>query len=150
MGNYRARRPGFLEAWKIDAAHLMFEGKTDREITDIMWKKEVSIADEHKRKNAYKNARSRLQRLRKDPKFQEYYQTIVTEWRVHATGPALMKLRQQIESTDGWLANKASNDVLNRTGMDPFADNAADNTVTFKFEGMPELGEPPTDEGDAD
>lgn len=108
----------------------------------------IATLDEKKRRGVYRAWRDKLQRLRKDPKFQEYYQSIVTEWRVHSYGPALTVLTNQVKSDEPWLANKAANDVLNRIGNDPFATGSDASSVTIRFEGMPKLGTPPTEEED--
>lgn len=147
MGNYKARRTGFMESWKINCAHWMFEGRTDKEITEMLDGERIGkIEDAKKKRMAYKVWREKLQRLRKDPKFQEYYQSIVTEWRVHSYGPALTVLSNQVRSNEPWLANKAANDVLNRIGNDPFSSGNDASSVTIRFEGMPELGAPSTEE----
>ena len=132
MGNYRSRRPGFLEGWKIGAADMMWRGMTDDEITKALWPERTE--------QQQKNAKARLRNLRKDEKFQEYYRSLVTEWSVHHVGKAYNKLVEQIDSDQPWLANKAANDVITQskamlTGMD-------DGTVVVKVEGMPELGTP--------
>lgn len=150
MGNYRARRPGFITAWKMEAANLMFQGLPDKEITKRMASAEYRACgdDDALKKKLYHKWRNKLNNLRKDPTFQEYYQSLVTEWRVHAFGPSLKKLREQVDSPEPWLANKAANDVLNRIGRDPFSDGKDDSAVVIKFEGMPELGSPETEEPD--
>lgn len=132
MGNYRSRRPGFLQGWQINAADMMFRGFTDEEIIMELWPEKTD--------KQIKNAKQRLRNLRRDEKFQEYYGTLVQEWSLHHVGKALIKLTEQIDSNMPWLANKAANDVLTHSkqmisGMD-------DNTVVVKVEGMPELGSP--------
>ena len=133
MGNYKARRPGFLMGWQINAAEMMFRGLTDVEIVRELW----PDADTDCKINA---KRRRLRNLRADEKFQEYYRSLVTDWSVHHVGRALRKLSEQIDSNQPWLANKAANDVLLQSkaltaGID-------DGTVVVKVEGMPELGTP--------
>ena len=133
MGNYRARRPGFLQGWQINAADMMFRGYTDEEMVRELWPQKTDV-------NQIRAAKQRLRNLRRDEKFQEYYRTLVQEWSVHHVGRALSRLSEQIDSNQPWLANKAANDVLTHskqmiTGMD-------DGTVVVKVEGMPELGTP--------
>lgn len=146
MGNYKARRPGFIEAWKILAAEYMFQGKPDKEIAELLWPVLTTMPKEEaaKKMQSYKR---RLRELRKDSAFQEYYKSMITEWRVHTMGPALAKLKEQINSPEPWLANKAANDVLTRVGADPFTNGEESSAVTIRFEGMPELGSP-DDEAD--
>lgn len=132
MGNYRARRENFLQGWQINVAEMMFRGMSDDEIVKEVWPEKTEP-------NQIRNAKNRLRTLRKNEKFQEYYRSIITEWSVHNVGKALSKLASQMDDKNGWLANKACNDILNQsknfTGSD-------DNTVLVKVEGMPELGVP--------
>lgn len=135
MGNYRSRRPGFLQGWQITVADLMFRGYTDEQIIKEVWPEKTED------KQIYA-AKARLRNLRKDEKFQEYYRSIITEWSVHNVGKALTKLAAQIDDSNGWLANKAANDVL--TQSKSFTGND-ENTVLVKVEGMPEIGTPDED-----
>lgn len=133
MANYRARRPGFLQGWQINAADMMFRGYTDKEMIRELWPDKVT-------EKQISNARRRLRVLRADEKFQEYYRSLVNEWSIHHVGKAYNKLAEQIDCDQPWLANKAANDVIQHskqmlTGMD-------DGTVVVKVEGMPELGTP--------
>lgn len=133
MGNYRSRRPGFLQGWQINVAELMFRGYEDEQIIrEVFPNKETP--------NQIRAAKQRLRNLRKDENFQEFYRSLIAEWSLHHVGKALKKLSEQIDSNQPWLANKAANDVLLQskaltTGVD-------DGTVIVKVEGMPELGTP--------
>jgi hypothetical protein len=133
MGNYRARRPGFLLGWQINVADMMFRGLTDEEIVRNVWPQKTE-------KNQIAAAKQRLRNLRKDEKFQEYYRSLVTEWSIHHVGRAFNKLSEQIDSNQPWLANKAANDVL--TYSKQMISGVDDGTVVVKVEGMPELGVP--------
>ena len=133
MGNYRSRRPGFLQGWQINVADLMFRGYTDEEIVKEQFPEAVTEGQIAARKK-------RIRNLRRDEKFQEYYRSLVQEWSMHHVGRAYDRLAAQIDSNQPWLANKAANDVIQHskqmlTGMD-------DGTVVVKVEGMPELGTP--------
>lgn len=134
MGNYRARRPGFLKGWQIQAAEYMFEGMQDKEIAGLLFKTDVNDPV------ALKRARQKLSSLRKNEKFQEYYKSIITEWSVHNVGKALSKLSEQIDSDKPWIANKAANDVLLHSK--DLVKNAEDNTVVLRMECGVELGTP--------
>ena len=138
MGNYRSRRPGFLQGWQINAAEMMFRGFTDEEIAREIWKIEADGTDEARKK--LRNGKDRLRKLRNDEKFQEYYRSLVTEWSVHHAGKALLTISDQLSSNQPWLANKAANDVL--TYSKALINGVDDNTVLIKFEGMPEIGTP--------
>lgn len=132
MGNYRSRRPGFLQGWQVNAADMMFRGFTDEQIVRELWPekndKQVQIA------------KQRLRNLRRNEKFQEYYGTLVQEWSIHHVGKALNKLTEQIDSNMPWLANKAANDVIQHSKT--MIDGMNDNQVVVKVEGMPEIGTP--------
>jgi len=133
MGNYAVRRKGLLTAWQMEAAHMMFRGLTDEEIA-----REIFRTGDDKRKIS--NGKSRISHLRKSEAFIEYYRSIVTEWSVHNVGRALMKISQQIDDPNPWMANKAANDILTQSKRLMLKDD--ENTVTVKIEGMPEIGEP--------
>jgi hypothetical protein len=133
MANFKSHRPGFLLGWQINAADMMFRGYTDERMVEELWPDKTTPGQK-------RNCKTRLQKLRKDEKFQEYYRSLVTEWSIHHVGRAYNKLAEQIECDQPWLANKAANDVIQHskqmlTGMD-------DGTVVVKVEGMPELGTP--------
>ena len=137
MGNYKARRPGFLQGWQIQVADYLFRGANDEEIAKAVLK----VPDDDPK--AMRNAKYRLSKLRKDEKFIEYYRTLITEWSVHNVGKALNKLADQIDSDKPWIANKAANDVLLHSKQ--LVNNADDNSVVVKMEGTIELGSPDAD-----
>lgn len=134
MGNYRSRRPGFLQGWQMNVADYMFRGFTDEEIVKELW------PDKLETDNKLRAAKERLRNLRKNEKFQEYYRSIITEWSVHNVGKALNKLSEQIDSNQPWLANKAANDVILQSKA--LISGTDDNTVRVQIEGMPEIGSP--------
>ena len=133
MGNYKSRRPGFLQAWQINAADMMFRGLTDEEIVRELF----NTGDDEKK---IYNGKARIRNLRKNEGFQEYYRSIITEWSLHNVGKALNRLSTQIDSPTEWLANKAANDVIQQSKA--FINGSDENTVVLKVEGMPELGTP--------
>lgn len=133
MGNYRARRPGFLQGWQIDAGDLMFQGFTDEQIVREIWPQKTEP-------NQIRAAKQRLRNLRANEKFQEFYRTLISEWSIHHVGKAYNKLVEQIDSNQPWLANKAANDVIQHSRQ--MVSGADDGTVVVKVEGMPELGVP--------
>ncbi len=139
MGNYSARRNKYLVGWEIDAAQLVFRGKSNDEIAI-----EVLGANPADRKDM-KNKRARVMNLLHSQKFEEYYKTMIKEWTVHNVGRALIKLTEQIDNEQPWLANKAANDILQRA---PKSMLTSDDETTLKIvvEGAPALGTP-DDEG---
>lgn len=124
-----------MQGWQITVAELMFRGFTEEQIIAEIWPEKTEEKQIHA-------AKARLRNLRKDEKFQEYYRSIITEWSVHNVGKALTKLAAQIDDPNGWLANKAANDVLTQSKAFTGSD---ESTVLVKVEGMPELGVPEED-----
>ena len=133
MGNYKCRREGYLAAWEMVYAQYLFRGMDEEWIVDDLF----HPGPDKKKRGYYKQ---KLTRIRKNPKFQEYYKSLVTEWSVHNLGKALTKLSEQIDSDQAWLANKAANDVLQRAQKMVMGED--ENTVHVKIEGMPEIGVP--------
>lgn len=83
---------------------------------------------------------NRLHKLMRDPKFQECFRAIVAERTMAAYGHAVGKIIQQIDEDNGWLANKAANDVLTRFG--PTIMGEDDKQVVIRVENGPVLGIP--------
>jgi len=138
MGNYTVRQSGLLTSWQMTAAQMMFQGKSDEEISRFIF----NTGDDDLK---IKRGKNKLQRLRKTENFQEYYKSLITEWSVHNVGRALTKLSQQIDRDDQpWLANKAANDVLNQYKQ--MVAKVDDNTVVIRMEGAPALGTPDDEE----
>ena len=137
MGNYKSRRPGYLQGWQIDVAQYIFSGLTDEQIAKKVW--HVEDGDE----KGMRNAKDRLRNLRKTEKFMEYYKSLITEWTVHHTGRALNRIAAQVDDPNPWMANKAANDVLVQAKT--LISGVDDNTVLVKVEGMPVMGSPSED-----
>jgi len=135
MGNYKCRKENYLKGWQIDVAQYMFQGLKDEDII-----KKVFYPREEMDKRMLANGRNRLRNLRNNPKFMEYYKSIITEWSVHYVGKALNKLGEQIDCGLPWLENKAANDVIAQAKKAVLGED--DNTVHVHIEGMPELGSP--------
>ena len=141
MGYYKCRRPGYLTAQQISVCEHIFQGKKEPWILEH----DYGVIDPESRE--YKNARSRLYRLKNNPKFIEYFNSIVTEFRVHGYGKAMHKLTDMIDNDNPWVALQAANTVLAHTERAVI--NETENTVTVKIEGLPTLGVPPSEEMDA-
>ena len=122
-----------LRGWQINVAEMMFRGMSDEQIAIAQFK----VDKEDKR--AMANAKQKISRLKKKEEFQEYYRALIQEWTVSHVGAALTKLGEQLNETNGWLVNKACNDILNQSKTFMGTD---ENTVVVKVEGMPELGTP--------
>lgn len=142
MGNYKCRQPGYLSALQICICEDTFQGKTDEWILENRY--HVDWDD----KKAVKNARAKLRTLRKNPKFQEYYNSIVTEFRVHGYGKAMHKLVELVDDNNPWLALQAAVNVISKT--EKLVTGDEENAVTVKIEGLPELGAPDVSDVSAD
>ena len=131
--NYKTGRPGLLQAWQITAAELMFQGYSNEQIIATIWPN----ADTKCKKEG---KRRMLRKLPENEAWMEYYRSMINHWSIQSVGPALQKLRSQLDSGKEWLANKAANDIINQSKV--VMTGADDNTVVIKMEGMPELGSP--------
>jgi len=133
MGNYSTRNKELLTGWQMNVAHMMFRGVADKDIVIEQFK--VDPEDE----KGIRNGKDKLRRLRRSQKFQDYYQSLITEWRVRNIGKALTRLEEQLDEKNGWLRNKACNDILNQSKQ--FTGND-ENTVVVKVESGIALGTP--------
>ena len=141
MGNYKCRRPGYLTAQQISVCEHIFQGKKEPWIL----KYDYGVTDPETRE--WKNARSRFYRLKNNPKFREYYDSMVTEFRVHGYGKALHRIDELVDDENPWVALQASTTLLSHTERAVITNE--ENTVTVKIEGLPTLGVPPSEEMDA-
>lgn len=76
----------------------------------------------------------------RNPKVIAAYKEILKEFMADYMGPAIKKIGEQINDSNGWLANKAANDVLTRYLPEVLGEE--EKKVVIQFEGMPELGTP--------
>ena len=74
------------------------------------------------------------------PGFAECYRAMIKEMAWPVYGEAIDIIRKQLNHSNGWLANKAANDLLNRFA--PVVMGEDSKAITVKIEGMPELGTP--------
>jgi hypothetical protein len=88
----------------------------------------------------YHSAECKLSRWRKHPKYEECWKDEIRKQCFPLMSKAMRKLNQQVESEEGWLSNKASNDIINIAKQRIFGNE--DNTVNVQVTGMPDLGSP--------
>lgn len=127
---------------QLQAVQLMTEGKTLDEIALVCFDcrtEDGATTDEAK----LRKAKAKLAAWRRSEKVQAAYKALLLEGMMPAIAQAANKLVQQISDPQGWLANKAANDVLTR--FMPALFDEESNTITVKVEGMPELGVPDND-----
>lgn len=126
-----------LTRQEMKICKLAFEGVPDGEIADEIFGKSMD------RKECY-NKREKVKRILLRPHVQEKFREMMREQALLDVGHGLKKLREQTENESGWLANKATNDLLNR--MWPMVMGEEDKAVVVKIEGMPQLGTPDQEE----
>lgn len=87
------------------------------------------------------NADSKMSRWRKREDVQAVWDEEVRLVLRKCLPRAVNKISEQIDSKEGWLANKAANDAINLAKSTSIF-QTEDNSVTVRIEGMPELGSP--------
>ena len=93
------------------------------------------------------NADAAMCRWRKMGPYEETWKDEVKQTLFGTTGKAIRKIRNQIDDDNGWLANKASNDIITAAKqLGVFG--AEENAMEVRIVGMPDIGSPTDDEQD--
>ena len=121
------------------ACEYAFEGKSAREIARLMFPCLKEGTQEYDDSKVEYYAR-KIRKWMKDDSFKECYQALLKELAYNTVGFSLRNLQKQLTDSNGWLANKAANDLLNK--LYPVVMGENQNELVVKVEGMPELGEP--------
>ena len=100
-----------------------------------------SVTDPVK-KNA---AESAMHRWRTRPDAKAIWDDEVREIVKQCIPRAMSRISKQIDSKEGWLANKAANDVVNLAKTTSIF-QTDEKAITVKIEGLPDIGSPETDE----
>ena len=87
-----------------------------------------------------KQAEEKLRKMRRHPEWDDYYRKFINDRIASIYGKAIGVCERQLDDSNGWLANKAANDIIG-LGKTAVMGNA-DNELTVKIEGMPEIGAP--------
>ncbi len=95
---------------------------------------------------AREKARKALKKLMDRPEFEECFRAIVRQETQGLYAQSLQKVAKQMRDDDGWLGNKAANDIMNRWHDSVMGVNS--NEVVVRVEGMPTLGTPQDAEAD--
>lgn len=104
---------------------------------------DVATAD----KKTIHNADCAMSRWRKMAPYEETWKDEVRQTLFGTTGKAIRKIRNQIDDDNGWLANKASNDIITAAKqLGVFG--AEENAMEVRIVGMPDIGSPTDDEQD--
>lgn len=113
------------------------DGKSDAEIANEVFGKSMTTQE-------YDKKRRKVKATMRKPGFAEAFHELIREQANEDVVKCLKRLRDQRDNEEGWLANKATNDLLNR--MWSVVMGNTDNAVTIKIEGMPQLGTPDSEE----
>ena len=88
----------------------------------------------------YNRIEQQLHRWRKMPLYREVWEDEVRQIVQLSLGRAVSVIRNQMNSDNEWIANKAANDVLALANRVIWAEE--DKALTVRIEGMPEIGSP--------
>ena len=79
-------------------------------------------------------------RWRKLPEFESIWKDEVRSILYGCTAEAVQVIKSQLKSDQGWLQNKAANDLLNYGKAQIYGEE--EKAVHVKIEGMPDIGSP--------
>jgi len=88
----------------------------------------------------FMKAKATVRKNFRNPKVMAAYKEILKEFMADYMGPAIRKVGEQINDPNGWLANKAANDVMSRFYAEVLGEE--DKKIVVQVEGMPTLGTP--------
>lgn len=104
--------------------------------------KEVfGITDIHD--NAVHAADCKMSRWRKHPLYHQVWDEEIKKQDYIMMSRARAKLRNQLESSNEWLVNKAANDIIAQGNRHIYGED--EKALHVKIEGMPEIGSPDDD-----
>lgn len=82
----------------------------------------------------------KMSRWRSLPEFEGIWKDEVRKVLYACTGEAVKVIKDQLRSDQGWLQNKAANDLLNYGKSQIYGDE--EKTVHVQIEGLPDIGSP--------
>jgi len=136
-----------LRTVEIQLLNLLMDGFTTEEaamlIYDCRDDKDPCKTDEDKKRKAI----FKCQHMLRNESLIEEYNRRVKQMMLGPVTRANRVLTKQLDDENGWLANKAANDILVKYGPKNVEE---ENTITVKVEGLPELGTPDSAETDVD
>ena len=132
-----------LTARETAMCRMMVLGTPEPKVLHLTYGIDTSDTSATGRK-ALNKARRDMQITMEKPGFAECYRAMIKEMAWPVYGEAIDVIRKQLNNSNGWLANKAANDLLDRFA--PVVMGTEDQAITIKIEGMPELGVPAQDD----
>jgi hypothetical protein len=112
------------------------QGCTRKEILEKVFGIDLETAEE----NVIHAADSKMSRWRKHPDFEATWKDEVKQILYGCTAEAVQVIKGQLRSDQGWLQNKAANDLLNYGKAQIYGDE--ERTVHVQIEGLPDIGSP--------
>ena len=118
---------------------LSAQGKSRPEILREVFGLDIETSPD----NAIANADNKMSRWRKHPDFEKVWKDEVRTILYGCTAEAVQVIKSQLKSDQGWLQNKAANDLLNYGKGQIYGDE--ERTVHVQIDGLPEIGSPDDD-----
>jgi hypothetical protein len=115
------------------------QGKTRPEILREVFGLDIETSPD----NAIANADNKMSRWRKHPDFEKVWKDEVRSILYGCTAEAVQVIKSQLKSDQGWLQNKAANDLLNYGKNQIYGDE--ERTVHVQIDGLPDIGSPDDD-----
>ena len=112
------------------------QGKSRPEILKAVFGLDIETASE----NEIHAADNKMSRWRKHPDFEATWKDEVKQILYGCTAEAVQVIKGQLRSDQGWLQNKAANDLLNYGKGQIYGDE--ERTVHVQIEGLPDIGSP--------
>ena len=112
------------------------QGKSRAEIMQAVFGLDVETAS----KNELHAADNKMSRWRRHPDFEATWKDEVRSILYGCTAEAVQVIKSQLRSDQGWLQNKAANDLLNYGKSQIYGDE--EKTVHVQIEGLPDIGSP--------
>ena len=135
-----ARPTGPMTAKIESFIRMEARGESADDILREIFKLDPETCDPAEKNKAYQQ----MWRWRHRPDAQAVWDDEVRNVVKHCIPRAMNRLKSQVDNQNDWVANKASNDVINlakTTGI--FQDN--EKAINVKIEGLPDIGSPDDD-----
>ena len=112
------------------------QGRSRPEILKEVFGIDMETAPE----NVIHAADAKMCRWRKHPDFESTWKDEVKQILYGCTAEAVQVIKGQLRSDQGWLQNKAANDLLNYGKSQIYGDE--ERTVHVQIDGLPDIGSP--------
>ena len=130
----KAKQP--LNADQERFIRMSAQGKNRAEILKAIFDLDIDSSPT----NEIHNADNKMSRWRKLPEFESIWKDEVRQILDGCTAEAVQVIKGQLRSDQGWLQNKAANDLLNYGKGQIYGDE--ERTVHVQIEGLPDIGSP--------